>query len=77
MPTDGGGVIPAGDLGQHGVDSVQTVDGHVVGDEELVAVGGECKLVLLGGEAVLLVVPVTDGGPAPWAVIDRKALRSY
>ncbi len=59
------------------VDSVQTFDGDVLGDDQLVAVGDECKLVLLGGEAVLLVTPTGDDGPVQWAVVDRRALRSY
>jgi hypothetical protein len=71
-----GGVARVGDIGQYGVDSVQTFDGEVLNDDELVCVGRECKLVLLGGEAVLLVTPA-DGGPAPWTVVDRKALRSF
>ena len=59
------------------VDSVQTFDGDVLGDDQLVAVGDECKLVLLGGEAVLLVTPTSDDGAVQWAVVDRRALRSY
>lgn len=71
------GVTRVEDVAEHGVDSVQTPDGRVLDDDELIAVGCECKLVLLGGRAVLLVAPAAAGGPAPWAVMDRRALRSY
>jgi hypothetical protein len=72
-----GGIASVDQIGSHGVDSVQTFEGDVLGGEELVVVAGECKLVLLGGKAVLLVAPTSGADPAPWAVVDRKALRSY
>ena len=33
--------------------------------------------VLLGGRAVLLVTPAEPGSPAPWQVVERRALRAY
>ena len=76
-PPTRGGVVRVGNVAAYGVESVQTLDGRVLDDDTVIAVDGECKLVLLGGEAVLLVAPATSGSPAPWAVVDRKALRSY
>ena len=77
IPGDEDGAARVGDIRAHGVDSVRTFDGDVLGEEERVLVGPECKLVLLSGEAVLLVAPVSGAGAAPWAVVDRKALRSF
>ena len=76
LPSDDG-IAQVGDIRRHGVDSVQTLAGDALGDDVLVRVGDECKLVLLGGDAVLLVTPSGDAGAAPWAVVDRKALRSF
>ncbi len=77
IPGDEDGVARVGDLGPYGVDSVRTFDGAVLGDEERVVVSGECKLVLLAGEAVLLVSPTSGAAAAPWAVVERRALRSF
>jgi hypothetical protein len=77
IPGDADGVARVRDIGEYGVDSVRTVGGDVLGDDERVIVGPECKLVLLAGEAVLLVAPARDTTTAPWTAIDRKALRSY
>ena len=77
IPGDGDGVARVRDIGEHGVDSVRTFGGDVLGDDERVVVGPECKLVLLADEAVLLVAPAGDAAAAPWTVVDRKALRSF
>lgn len=77
IPGDQAGVARVRDIREHGVDSVRTFDGDVIGDDEPVLVGPECKLVLLAGEAVLLVAPTNASAAAPWAVVDRKALRSF
>ncbi|MGE5230080.1 MAG: hypothetical protein ACM3MJ_10220 [Deltaproteobacteria bacterium] len=77
IPGDEDGVARVRDIREHGVDSVRTFDGDVLGDDEPVLVGLECKLVLLAGEAVLLVAPTNGSAAAPWAVVDRKALRSF
>ena len=77
IPGDADGVARVRDMGDYGVDSVRTVGGDVLGDDERVIVGPECKLVLLAGEAVLLVAPASDTAVAPWMAIDRKALRTY
>jgi hypothetical protein len=77
IPGDADGVARVREMSEHGVDSVRTVGGDVLGDDERVVVGPECKLVLLAGEAVLLVAPASDTAAAPWMAIDRKALRSY
>jgi hypothetical protein len=49
----------------------------VLADDERVLAGEECKLVLLGGRAVLLVRPAPAGATAPWAIVERRALRAY
>jgi hypothetical protein len=77
VPGDADGVARVRDIREYGVDSVRTLDGDVLGDDEHVRVGPECKLVLLAGEAVLLVVPSDGSTAAPWTVVDRRALRSY
>ena len=77
IPGDESGVARVRDIRGYGVESVRTLNGDVLGDEEPVLVGPECKLVLLAGEAVLLVVPTNRSAAAPWTVVDRKALRSY
>ena len=64
IPNPGWGRFASEQIKQYGVDSVQTFEGDVLGGEELVVVGEQCKLVLLGGEAVLLVAPTTVAGPA-------------
>ena len=71
------GIAQVGDIRQHGVDAVQTLAGDALGVDELVRVGDECKLVLLKGEAVLLVAPASAGDIAPWAVVERRALRAF
>lgn len=71
------GVASVAEIKPYGVDSVRTLEGNLLGDDEPVFVGNECKMVLLDGEAVLLVSQMTDVGVAPWMVVDRKALRSY
>jgi hypothetical protein len=82
IPGDIDGVARVRDIVERGVDSVRTFDGgalggDVLGHDERVLVGPECKLVLLGGEAVLLVAPAGEAAAAPWAVVDRRALRSF
>jgi hypothetical protein len=82
IPADGG-VLAVGGIKEHGVDRVAPyVDGVVdqgsLGDDALVDVGAtEAKLVLLGGEAVLLVAPGGEPARAPWALVDRRALRAF
>jgi len=75
------GVARVSDARRQGADSVRVLAGDglagdALGDDELVSVNEVCKLVLLGGEAVLLVRPA-DGGPAPWAVVERRNLKGF
>jgi hypothetical protein len=78
-----GGVLTVAGIKTHGVDRVVPFVDGVVGetalaDDVLVDVGSsEGKLVLLGGEAVLLVAPGDAGGPAPWTLVGRTALRTF
>lgn len=77
---DADGVARVDEIKTLGIDDVMTVDGAVLADDERVLVGDECKLVLLGGRAVLLVTPAPaapSGSAAPWIVVERRALRSY
>jgi len=74
---DADGVARVHEIRRHGVDDVRTRDGMSLADHERVLVGDECKLVLLGGRAVLLVTPTTGPAVARWAVLERRALRSY
>jgi hypothetical protein len=77
IPGDAEGVARVAEIKGFAVDDVRTVDGAVLEDRERVVVGDECKLVLLGGRAVLLVTPAQASAPAPWTVIERRALRAY
>ena len=77
IPGDTDGVARVAEIRTRGIDDVRTLDGASLADDERVLVGAECKLVLLGGSAVLLVKPALDSTAAPWAVVERRALRSY
>ncbi|NTU71484.1 MAG: hypothetical protein HGB10_06660 [Coriobacteriia bacterium] len=59
------------------IDEVRTLEGVVLDDDERVVVGQHCKLILRDGIAVLMVQPSDEGAPAPWTVVDRKALRAF
>jgi hypothetical protein len=74
---DASGTARVAEILVQGVDSVSTPDGDELAVEERVFVGAECKLVLLGGRAVLLVAPTPPGSAAAWRVIERRALRGY
>jgi hypothetical protein len=76
IPSDEG-VARVADARRHGADVVRTLGGQPLADDQLLLVEEVCKLVLLGGEAVLLVAPTGNGGPAPWAVVDRKDLKAF
>jgi hypothetical protein len=71
------GVATVAAIKHQDVDSVRTLEGVVLGDDESVLVSDECKLVLLDGCAALMVKPSEAGAAAPWIVVDRKALRSF
>jgi hypothetical protein len=77
VPGDLDGAARVADIKRHGVDEVRTVEGMALADDEQVLVGEECKLVLLGGRAALLVTPASEGAAAPWVVVGRRALRGY
>ncbi len=59
------GTARVADIKTYDVDEVRTPGGEALTDDERVGVGEECKLVLLGGRAVLLVTPAPErlGGP--------------
>ena len=71
------GTARVADIRSYDVDEVRAPNGEALADDERVHVGEECKLVLLGGRAVLLVTPAPEGSPAPWVVVERRALRGY
>jgi hypothetical protein len=74
---DAGGTLSVAGVKRQAVADVRTVDGLTPADDERVVAAEECKLVLLGGRAVLLVEPAPAGAPAPWRAVERRALRSY
>ena len=71
------GTARVADIKTHDVDEVRTPGGEALTDDERMRVGEECKLVLLGGRAVLLVTPAPEDSAAPWVVVERRALRGY
>lgn len=71
------GVAEVAQIKHQDVDVVLTLDGVTLDDTERVVVGEECKLILRDGVAVLMVAPSNEGAPAPWTVVDRKALRAF
>ena len=71
------GTARVADIRGYDVDEVCTPNGEALADDEWVHVGEECKLVLLGGRAVLLVTPALEDSTAPWVVVERRALRGY
>jgi hypothetical protein len=73
---DENGVTDVATIKTQGVDAVRTLENETIGDAERVVVG-ECKLILRDGIAVLMVKPSEDGAPAPWTIVDRKALRAF
>jgi hypothetical protein len=76
IKSDDQGVAEVARIKHQDVDLVMTLDGAVLGDGERVFVGDECKLVLRDGAAVLMVRP-SEGAAAPWAVVDRRALKAF
>jgi len=77
LRADANGVADVAHIKRQDIDEVRTLGGQVLGDEESVLVGEECKLVLLDGMAVLMVQPSAQATAAAWTVVDRKALRSF
>jgi hypothetical protein len=74
---DEDGTVSVAAVKGQAVDDVRTIDGLTLLDDERVLAAEECKLVLLGGRAVLLVSPSSAGASAPWQVVERRALRAY
>jgi hypothetical protein len=77
LKADAQGVADVAQIKHQDIDEVRTLDGALLGDEERVVVGTDCKLILRDGMAVLMVKPSEDESPAPWTVVDRKALRAF
>ena len=77
LNADEHGVSDVAQIKHQDVDVVSTLDGLVLADDERVVVGNECKLILRGGMAVLMVQPSADDASAPWTVVDRRALRAF
>jgi len=77
LRADEHGIASVAEIKHQDIDEVRTLDGVTLGDAERVAVGADCKLILRDGLAVLMVRPADEGSPAPWAVVDRKALRAF
>ena len=77
LAADAEGVASVAEIRRQDVDEVRTLDDVILGDDERVLVGTECKLILRDGRAVLMVRASDDGAAAPWTVVDRKALRAF
>ncbi len=60
-----------------GVDVVQTLEGQVLDERDLVDVGKWVKLVLMDGKAVLLAVPCSDGAAGAWRAAGRTIFKDY
>lgn len=60
-----------------GIDSVKTLEGAPLDEDEAVRVGEWVKLVLLDGKAVLLVVPENGVSGTVWRAIDKKVFKAY
>ena len=72
-------VLNVGELCLHSyVDRVQTLDGKILARQELVRLGEKPKTVLIEGQLVLLVSPVTgEVGGVNWATCHRRLLKGY
>jgi hypothetical protein len=64
-------------LAQTFLGGVRTIDGMVLGPDEIVAVDTKPKAVLLDGQAYLMVSPVTEAGEARWKTTPRQLLKRY
>lgn len=71
------GMATVGEVLAFGVDAVQTVEGQVLDEREVVDVGKWVKIVLMDGKSVLLVVPCDGGAAAAWRAADRKIFKDY
>ena len=77
LHADENGVADVAHIKHQDIDQVRTLDGEILGDAERVHVGGESKLILRDGMAVLMVKPSDEFETAGWAAVDRKALRAF
>jgi phage tail protein X len=77
LRADEDGVATVAEIRLQDVDDVRTLGGEVLSGDARVVVGAECKLILRDGLAILMVEPSGVGTAAPWAVVDRKALRAF
>ncbi|MCR4419620.1 MAG: hypothetical protein QHH27_09645 [Clostridia bacterium] len=65
-------------LRQARVSRVQSLDGRVLGNDELIRLGDRVKAVMLGGEPVLLVTPLAQSaGGAKWQTLTKEQLRAF
>lgn len=71
------GTAKVTDMYHFGIDTVRTLDGSPLRENESVQVGEWVKLVLLDGKAVLLVVPGDGVSGAPWRAVDKKVFKAY
>lgn len=52
-------------------------EGYILGETEMVRLGEMVKPVLLGGKAVLLVVPQLHNGGAAWTTLSKNQTKAY
>lgn len=63
---------------QTGVDLVQSLEGKVLSNDEIVRIGIKVKAVLLNGKSTLLVYDDSDNGSVPcWKTCSKEQLRVY
>lgn len=55
------------------IEAVQSIDGHILTDDEILIIGEKIKTVLLDGKRKLLVYRETDG----WHTCNNKHLENY
>lgn len=61
-----------------GIDSVRSLDGKTLSEEELIKTEDKVKSVFLGGKSVVLVTPAVGGsGEAPWQLCSKQQLKKY
>jgi len=77
IATDGGVARVGQILAQTILGGVRSMDGKLLGPEEIVAVDTKPKAVLLDGQAFLMVSPAADAGGVRWRTTPRQQLKGF
>ncbi|MDD3652598.1 MAG: hypothetical protein PHO01_00180 [Desulfotomaculaceae bacterium] len=66
-------------LAQTNIAQVQSQDGVLLADDELVMLGDKVKPIMMDGKFVLLVAPISAGGAggAKWQTLTKQQLKKY